>query len=58
PHILSGDAYARAIRAHMLTYSAMAKLILQEVAIDDCDRQHVEQLLSSFKTHPPLFSAV
>lgn len=56
PHMLSGHAYARAIRAHMLTYCALAKLILQELTIDDSDRQHVEQLLSSFKTHPPSFT--
>ncbi|KAK7020684.1 hypothetical protein SK128_000514, partial [Halocaridina rubra] len=57
PHMPSGHAYARATRAHMLTYCALAKFILQEVAIDDCDRQHVEQLLSSFKTQPPSSSA-
>ena len=42
PHMLSGHAYARAVRAHMLTYCALAKIILQEVIIDENDRQHVQ----------------
>ena len=50
-HMLSGHAYAQTIRAHVLAYCALAKLILQEVAIDDSDKQHVEQVLSSFKVH-------
>lgn len=58
PHMLSGHAYARAIRAHILTYCALAKLILQDVHFDDSDREHTEQLLSSFKTHPPSFSVI
>ncbi|KAJ8882565.1 hypothetical protein PR048_014376, partial [Dryococelus australis] len=33
-HMLSGQAYPRAVRAHLLTLQVLATLILEETAVD------------------------
>lgn len=45
PHMLSGHAYARAIRAHCITFSALSMIILEEVDIQQESREYISAML-------------
>lgn len=47
-HILSGHAYARAIRAHFLIATALCNMILTNVGIDEEEKAAVEKVLYCF----------
>lgn len=52
-HILSGHAYARAVRAHNLVATALSNLILSEVVINDEEKSAVLNVLNTFNDFPP-----
>lgn len=55
-HMLSGHAFARAIRAHLLTYSALSTIMLEKMPIDDVD--YLQQLLINFAENPTPFPTI
>ncbi|KMQ90383.1 hypothetical protein RF55_9871 [Lasius niger] len=57
-HMLSGHAYARAIRAHFLTYSALSTIILEEMLVNDSDKEHLKQIFANFAENPPTFESI
>lgn len=52
-HILSGNAYARAIRAHNLIATALCNLILKELNLSKKKQSTVVEVLNDFNDSPP-----
>lgn len=56
--MLSGHHYARAIRAHFLTHAALSVILLNDILLEESDREHVETLLSDIKSFAPSFDSI
>lgn len=48
--MLSGHAYSRAIRGHLLTQLALEQIILQKIDFSDDEQFEIEDLLEQFDT--------
>lgn len=48
--MLSGHAYCRAIRGHLLTQLALGQIILQQIDFSDDEQMEIEDLLEQFDT--------
>lgn len=51
PHMLSGHAYARAIRAHCLTFCAISVLIVEEIEVTQEDKDYIQSLLAGIENN-------
>lgn len=43
--IIAGHAYSRAVRAHLLVHSSLAKRIIETIDFEDSERNEVDNLL-------------
>lgn len=55
PHMLSGHAYARAIRAHYLTFCAISMLIVEEIEVTQDDKDYIQSLLAGIENNTLTF---
>lgn len=51
-HILSGHAYARAVRAHLLVHTTISQMILNDMDINDDEKETIKTLLQDMRTEP------
>lgn len=56
--ILTGHAYARAIRAHLLTQLALARTIFKNIDFDIAEREATENILRNFTHNPPTMETI
>lgn len=58
-HMLTGHAFSRAIRGHLLVYAALGTIIGKHASnIDDEDRSYMANLLKEFDMQPPALEEV
>lgn len=56
--MLTGHAYARAVRGHLLAQLALAKFVVKEIQLTEEDRTFVREVLSNFKHDPPTDTSI
>lgn len=49
--MLTGKAYARALRAHILTFTALGKMICERIDVQHADLSHIKNLFSKLNTN-------
>lgn len=58
-HMLTGHAFSRAIRGHLIVYTALGSIIAQHLDnTDEQERVHMQKLLEDFSLHPPMLREI
>lgn len=56
--MLTGHAFARAIRAHFITHLALGKLLLHEIEISEDIREEIQKQVCDFSNTPPKYEYI